>query len=102
MGRISHGGSQTSEDFDQQLSESRWRSISLLEETLYNNFDLAHKIVHAKSPGDLLQLESEFLSRQAQMIAERSSEIDHNAGRGAQGLTSQTVRETSRKASQAA
>jgi hypothetical protein len=36
------------------------------------------------------------------MIAERSSEIDHNAGRGAQGLTSQTVRETSRKASQAA
>jgi hypothetical protein len=50
---------------DQQASEIRGRSMSLAQETLSNTFDFAHKLVHARQMSDLLNLQSEFFSRQA-------------------------------------
>jgi len=93
------------EGLDQQLSETRRRSMSFAQETLSNGFDFAHKVVHAKGVGDLLHLESEFISRQAQVIAEQSKELGKNAMRGVQEvgrMTSQGVAEASRRGTQAA
>jgi len=98
------------EGLDQQLSETRRRSMSFAQETLSNGFDFAHKVVHAKGVGDLLHLESEFIGRQALVIAEQSKELGKNAMRGVQEvgsqvvgrMTSQGVAEASRRGTQAA
>ena len=67
----------TVENIDQQAREIRERSMSLAAETLSNTFDFAHNIVHAREPQELLQLQSEFISRQAQAVAEQSKELGH-------------------------
>jgi hypothetical protein len=89
---------------DQQASEIRGRTLSLAQETLSNTFDFAHKLVHARQVSDLLNLQSEFFSRQAQAIEAQSKEVRegtlrgvHEAGRAA----SQAI-ETPRRGSQAA
>ena len=89
-----------SEDIDEQASELRKRSLLLAQETLSNTFNFAHKIVHARKPQDLFQLQSEFISRQAQVIAEQSKELGQTAVRRAQevGRTPhQGMAETSRR-----
>jgi hypothetical protein len=89
---------------DQQASEIRGRSMSLAQETLSNTFDFAHKLVHARQMSDLLNLQSEFFSRQAQVVAAQSKEIGESTARGvheAGRMTSQDM-ETPRRGSQAA
>ena len=71
---------------DQHASEFRGRSMSLAQQTLSNTFDFAHKLVHARQMSDLLNLQSEFFSRQAQVVAAHSKEVGestlgHEAGR---------------------
>jgi hypothetical protein len=83
---------------EHQASEIRGRLLSLTEATLANSFDFAHKIVQARGPQDLLQIESEFISKQAQLIAEQSKQMGEKVGR----MTSQRMEETSRRAAQAA
>jgi phasin family protein len=93
------------EGVDQQASEIRGRLLSLTEATLANSFDFAHKTIQARGPQDLLQLESEFISKQAQLIAEQSKQLGESAMRGAQEvgrMTSRRMEETSRRAAQAA
>jgi hypothetical protein len=51
---------------DQQTSAILGRSMSAAEETLSNTFDFLHKLVRMKDPQELAQLQSEFVSRQAQ------------------------------------
>jgi hypothetical protein len=90
---------------EQQASEIRGRLLSLTEATLSNSFDFALKIVQARDPQDLLQIESDFISRQAQLIAEQSKQMGESAMQGAQKvgrMTSQRMQETSRRAAQAA
>jgi hypothetical protein len=95
----------TLDGIEQQTSEIRGRVLSLTEATIANNFDFALKIVQARSAQDLLQIESEFISRQAQLIAEQSKQMGESAMQGAQKvgrMTSQRVEETSRRAAHAA
>jgi hypothetical protein len=90
---------------EQQASEIRGRLLSLTEATLSNSFDFALKIVQARDPQDLLQIESDFISRQAQLIAEQSKQMGESAMQEAQKvgrMTSRRVEETSRRAPQAA
>ena len=70
----------TAENIDQQAREIRERSMSLAAETLSNTFDFAHKIVHAREPQELLQLQNEFISRQAQAVAEQSKDLGQSIG----------------------
>jgi hypothetical protein len=89
---------------EQQASEIRGRSMSLAQETLSNTFDFAHKLVHARQMSDLLNLQSEFFSRQAQVVAAQSKEIGESTARGvheAGRMASQDI-ETPRRGSQAA
>jgi len=63
------------EEVEQQASEIRGRLLSLTEATLANSFEFAQKVVQARGPQELLQLESEFISRQAQVITEQSKRL---------------------------
>jgi hypothetical protein len=93
------------EGVDQQASEIRGRLLALTEATLANSFDFAHKIVRTKGPQDLLQLESEFISKQSQLIADQSNQLGESAIRGAQEvgrMASHRMEETSRRATKAA
>ena len=63
------------DSFDQQSSELRERSLSLAAETLSNSFDFAHQAVRVREPQELVQLQSEFISRQAQALAEQAKEV---------------------------
>jgi hypothetical protein len=95
----------TVENIDQQAREIRERSMSLAAETLSNTFDFAHNIVHAREPQELLQLQSEFISRQAQAVAEQSKELGQSIVQGAKELgrtTSQGIADASRRGSEAA
>ena len=67
---------------EQQASEIRGRLLSLTESTLGNSFEFAHKVVQARSPQELLELESEFISRQAQLFAEQSKNLTESAMQG--------------------
>lgn len=90
---------------EQQASEIRGRLLSLTESTLGNSFEFAHKVVQARSPQELLELESEFISRQAQLFAEQSKNLTESAMQGAQDLgrmTFQGAEQTSRRAAKAA
>src|SRR5262245_6368876 len=53
---------------DQQTAAICEHSISLADETLANTFDFAHKLVRMKEPQELIQLQSEFVSRQARLL----------------------------------
>jgi hypothetical protein len=93
------------DSIEQQTSEIRGRLLSLTEATVANSFEFALKIVQAKGPHDLLQIESEFINRQAQLIAEQSKQMGESAMQEAQKvgrMTSRRVEETSRRAPQAA
>jgi hypothetical protein len=85
------------EEVEQQASEIRGRLLSLTEATLANSFEFAQKVVQARGPQELLQLESEFISRQAQL----SKRLSESAMRGAQEvgrMASQRVEEPRRRA----
>ena len=58
-------GRTTVDIIDRQASEVRERSMSLAAETISNTFDFAHKIIRMREPQELIQLQTEFISRQA-------------------------------------
>ena len=96
---------ETADNFDQQTAEVRERSISMTTETFTNSMDFAHRAINVREPQELFQLQSEFLSKQAQALAEQSklfgesiAERAHQAGK----FASQGLREVSRTGSQAA
>jgi hypothetical protein len=93
------------EDFDQQASEVRERSISMAKETLANSMDFAHRALNVRQPQELLQLQSEFVSKQAQALAEQSKVLGESIAQGAHQMgkfASQGLREASRTALEAA
>ena len=73
----------TAESLDQQVSEVRERSMTLATEGLSNAYDFAHRATSAKDPQELLQLQSEFISQQAQAVAEQSKLLGESISRGA-------------------
>jgi phasin family protein len=93
------------DDLDQQACEIRERSMSLAAETLSNTFNFAHKAIRVSEPQELVQLQSEFVSRQAQALADQSKELAQTIVKGANEVgrtTTQGIAEASRKGSQAA
>ena len=53
---------------DQQAAFIR-DSMLFAEETLENTFDFAHKLVRMKEPQEFARIQTEFLGRQAQVLA---------------------------------
>jgi phasin family protein len=90
----------TADSFDQQAAEIRERSMSMAADTLSNSMDFVHRALKVRQPQDLLPLQTEFVSRQAQVVAENSKMLGETIARGASEMgqfTSQGLEEASRR-----
>jgi len=89
---------------DHQASVIRERSMFLAEETLSNAFDFAQKLVRMREPHELAQLQSEFVSRQAQVLGDQTKELGQSIMQGANEVAKSTIQgaaESSRRRSEA-
>jgi hypothetical protein len=62
------------DDFGNQASAICEHSLSLAEETMSNTFDCGFKMLRAREPQEFVQVQTGFVSRQAQLIADRTKE----------------------------
>jgi hypothetical protein len=89
---------------DQQASAIRERSMALADETFQNTFDFAQKLVRLREPQELAQLQSEFISRQAQVFGDQTRELGQKIMQGANDLakSAESAAESTRRRSEAA
>ena len=90
---------------DEQASAIRERSMFLTEETFANTFDFVQKLLRMKEPQELPQLQSEFVSRQAQILGDQTKELGQSIMRGANEMAKTTLggtAEPARRRSEAA
>jgi hypothetical protein len=78
---------------DQQALLIRERSMSLTEETLSNSFDFAETLLRMKDPHEVAQLQSEFISRQAQLFGDQTKELGHSIMQSANEVAKTTIGE---------
>jgi hypothetical protein len=62
-----------------RLSES----MVAAEATLSNTFDFLHRVARMKDPHELAQIQSEFVSRQAQVLGDQTTEFGRTIMQGA-------------------
>ena len=89
---------------DQQAAFVRG-SMTFAEETLENTFDFAHKLVRMKEPQGFAQIQTEFVSRQAQVLGDQTKELGERIMQGvhdAAKTTLEVTAESSRRRSEAA
>ena len=67
---------------DQQASAICEHSMQFAEETLSNTFDFAHKLVCVKEPQEFAQIQTEFVSRQAQVLGDQTKELGERIMQG--------------------
>src|SRR6266566_8450674 len=79
---------------DQQTTAICEHSLSLAEETLSNTFDFANRLVHMKDPQEFAQIQTEFLSRQAQVLGDQTKELGQSIAQGASEVTQTTLERT--------
>ena len=92
-------------DADQQTAAICEHSMTFAEETLSNTFDFAHKLMHMKEPQELAQFQSEFVSRQAQLLGDQTKELGQAIMQGAHEAAKtarEAAAEPARKRSEAA
>jgi hypothetical protein len=89
---------------DQQASAIRERSMALADETFQNTFDFAQKLVRLREPQELAQLQSQFISRQAQVFGDQTRELGQKIMQGANDLakSAEGAVESTRRRSEAA
>jgi hypothetical protein len=69
---------------DRQTCAICEHSIAAAEQALENAFDFAHKIVRIKEPQELVQLQSDFISRQSQVLGDQAKELRERTMEGVQ------------------
>jgi hypothetical protein len=92
-------------DVDQQTVAICEHSMMFAEETLSNSFDFAHKLMRMKEPQELAQIQSEFVSRQAQLLGDQTKELGQRIMHGAHEaakMAREAAAEPTRKRSEAA
>ena len=60
------------EDFEDQACAMRAHNTTLMEKSLTNAMEFGQKLARAKEPQEIAQCQSEFLARQAQMLADQT------------------------------
>jgi hypothetical protein len=76
-------------------------SMSLSEETISNTFDYGAKLVRLREPQDLVQVQTDYVSRQAQAIADQTKELNQRFVKAAEEMA-EAAAESARKHSKAA
>jgi hypothetical protein len=89
---------------DQHSSAICEHSLAVAEQTLSNAFDFAHKVIRMKEPQELAQIQSDFVSRQAQVLGDQTKELGQRMMEGVQEIGKATEEATaeSRRRSEAA
>jgi hypothetical protein len=67
---------------DHQAAAIREHSMLFAEETLSNTFDFAHKLVRMREPQELAQIQTAFVSRQAQVMGDQTKELGQRIMQG--------------------
>ena len=89
---------------DQQAAFMR-DSMLFAEETQKNTFDFAQKLVRMKEPQEFPQIQTEFVSRQAQVLGDQTQELGERIMQGvhdAAKTTLEVTAESARRRSEAA
>jgi hypothetical protein len=68
----------------------RERSMSAAEESISNVFECLHKLARVKDPHEVVHIQSEFVSRQAQMVGDQAKEFGQTIMKGASAITKTT------------
>ena len=84
------------QEFDDQASAIREHSTSLTEKTLSNTLDFGQKLVRLREPQELVELQSEFISRQSQAIANQTKELGQIIRKGTEQLAKTTAGATAK------
>jgi len=87
-------------ELDNQASAFCEPSMSLAEETIANTFECGVKLLRLREPQELAQIQTDFLSRQAQAIADQTKEFNERFVKGAEKLAN--AAESARKQSKPA
>ena len=89
---------------DRQSAALGEHSIAAAEQTLSNAFDFAHKVIRIKEPQELVHIQSEFVTRQAQVLGDLAKEFGQRMMEGVQEIEKATEAATaeSRRRSEAA
>ena len=87
---------------DQQSSAICEHSIAVAEQTVSNAFDFGHKIVRVREPQELAQIQSEFVSRQAQVLGEQTKKLGQRMMEEVQEIEKEAETAESRRRSEAA
>jgi hypothetical protein len=82
--------------FDDQASAIREQSTSLTEKTLSNTFEFGRKLARLKEPQELVELQSEFISRQSQTVAEQTKELGQKIKKGTSQMANTAVSATTK------
>jgi phasin len=62
-------------------SEIAHKSMAYVEQNMAATFDFAQKLMNAKDPGEVMRLQSEYLSRQAQALSNQARELGQSAAK---------------------
>lgn len=76
-------------------------SMSLSEEALSNAFDYGVKLVRVREPQEFARVQTDYVSRQAQTLADQTKELNQRLMKAAEEMTSTAV-ESARRQSKAA
>ncbi|TDT99404.1 phasin [Azorhizobium sp. AG788] len=76
------------EEVRSNMKGLRQKTLGLVETNINAGFDFLNKLVQAKSPQEVLALQSEFLTRQMQALSEQAASL----GSDARSLGESTVR----------
>ena len=79
------------EEFDDQALAIREHSTALTEKTLSNTFDFGRKLTRLREPQELVELQSEFISRQSQTVADQTKELGQKIKKGTEKLANITA-----------
>jgi hypothetical protein len=85
--------------FEGQSSAVREQTTVLTEKALSNSVDFGQKFLHAKEPDELVRLQTEFMSQQAQIFAEQTRELGQKIQSATQTAYS-TLTDAARKTEQ--
>ena len=61
----------------------RQRAMTFAEQNVASSFDFAHRLVHARDLPELIQVQSEFMKAQMQVLAEQARELGETASQTA-------------------
>lgn len=72
------------EDFENQAAALREHTTAVAEKSFANTFEFGQRLASVKEPHEFAQVQSEFMARQAQMVADQTRDFTQRVEKAAQ------------------